>query len=64
MKLSLESETVTGVNSVAGWPASMPGRNMLSQSASWSGGITPAISSASASAGDRKSCPDGSQPAG
>ena len=52
---------MAGVNSDAGLPAARPGRNARSHPANSSAGSRQAISSASASAGDRKSCPDGSQ---
>ena len=50
-----------GVNKAAGSLAARPGRNAPSQALNSSGASSTAISSASASAGDRKSCPDGSQ---
>jgi len=61
---SAGSDTTAGVNSVAGSPPAIPGRNIDSQVANSPGGRTLAISSASDSAGDRKSWPDGSQAAG
>ena len=53
-----------GVNKVAGSPPAIPGRNTDSQKPNSPSGRILAISSASHSAGDRKSCPEGSQAAG
>jgi hypothetical protein len=61
---SLGSETTAGMNSEAGSPLTIPGRKTDSQPANSSCGRTWAISSASVSAGDRKSWPDGSHPPG
>ena len=61
---SAGSETTAGVNSVAGSPPAIPGRNTDSQVPNSVSGRIRGISSASHSAGDRKSCPDGSQAPG
>src|SRR5215831_16546035 len=61
---SAGSDITAGVNSVAGSPPAIPGRNTDSQVLNSPLGRIRAMSSASDSAGDRKSWPDGSQAAG